>query len=107
MKEDENYFFETVEAENEKRYFVVICYDIQNNKRRTRFSKFLEHYAVRVQKSVFEAELSQKKYNELLEGIDKFMLADDSVRVYKVRGGKEIESWGKDNGMKIDEVIII
>ena len=35
------------------------------------------------------------------------MLADDSVRVYKVRGGKEIEFWGKDNGMKIDEVIII
>ena len=103
----ESYFFDVDEINEEKKIFVVICYDIQNNKRRYRFSKFLEHFAIRVQRSVFEAELSLKSYKSLVNGIDEFIDDDDSIRLYRIGGGREVKSWGKDNGWKIDEIIII
>ena len=107
MDDENNYFFFFDEEHEEKRSFVVICYDIQNNKRRYRFSKFLEHYAIRVQRSVFEAELSPKTYKELVAGIDRFTNEDDSIRLYRIGGGREVQSWGKDSGSKIEEVVII
>jgi CRISPR-associated protein Cas2 len=104
---DENYFFETDDISVQKQFFVVICYDIENNKRRNRFAKFLEHYAVRVQRSVFEAKLNQKTYNSLLSGINKFTHSDDNIRLYKIQSNKAVKNWGKDTGLKIDEIIII
>lgn len=43
----------------------MICYDIACDRRRLKVSKFLETYGVRVQKSVFEAVLSESEYQKL------------------------------------------
>ncbi len=107
MTDIESYFFETEERVNEHRYFVVICYDIINNKRRYRFAKLLEHYAMRVQRSVFEGELSKNTYEELIRKIDQSIDSEDNVRVYRISGNGEIKYWGKEDMPKAEEVIII
>jgi CRISPR-associated protein Cas2 len=39
---------------------IIITYDISNNKVRTKFSKFLEKYGIRIQFSVYEIENSKR-----------------------------------------------
>ena len=46
---------------------VLIVYDIPDNKRRTKLSKFLEGYGRRVQKSVFECFISLDEMRKLYE----------------------------------------
>jgi len=48
-------------AADERRYIVLVIYDIVDNKRRSRMVKCVERYGIRVQKSAFEAFLSKKK----------------------------------------------
>ena len=47
---------------------VIICYDVSDNKLRYRLAKYLEKMAVRVQFSVFKADLNK---NEILR-LDNF-----------------------------------
>ena len=44
-------------AHDERRYIVLVIYDIVDNKRRNHMVACLERYGVRVQKSAFEAFL--------------------------------------------------
>lgn len=48
---------------------IIICYDISNNKVRTKFSKFLEQYGIRLQMSVFEFEHSSRLLNVIEQKI--------------------------------------
>ena len=50
MVYEEDEFF----VEDERRYIVLVIYDISENRRRARMVKCLERYGVRVQKSAFE-----------------------------------------------------
>ena len=45
----------------DKKYFVLIIYDISDNKRRNNMVKILSSYGFRVQKSAFEAMLKDNK----------------------------------------------
>jgi len=45
--------------------FLVITYDISNNKARTKIVKILESYGFRVQESVFEIEVSKSQFERL------------------------------------------
>ncbi len=47
----------------------VISYDIEENRVRRKLSKLLEGYGVRVQYSVFECEISEKRFQELYKKI--------------------------------------
>ena len=55
--ENENYFFDIEEKPDNDKVFVLIIYDIVDNKRRLKLAKFLAGYGFRVQKSAFEAEI--------------------------------------------------
>lgn len=105
--ENNCYIFETDEQVSERHYFVVICYDIYDNKRRNRFAKFIERYALRVQRSVFEGELSKSKYLSLVSEIGKHISKEDNVRVYRISGNGEVKVWGNVDTVKTDDVIII
>ena len=48
---------------------IIICYDISNTKVRTKFSKYLEKYGVRLQMSAFELEHSTRLLNVIEEQI--------------------------------------
>jgi len=65
--------------------FIVVCYDIPDDKRRTRVSKALEGYGYRVQKSVFECEVDLQLYNKMRSRLAKMIDAsEDSVRYYSL-----------------------
>lgn len=91
----------------DRRVFTLIIYDIISTARRNKLVKFLQGYGFRVQKSAFEAMLSEKKYNKLLSKISKYATEEDSIRVYRIRGKKQVSSFGIDVNIDDEEVIII
>lgn len=96
--DDEDYYFQISDDLEDGREFVLIIYDIVNNKIRTKFAKMLEGYGKRVQKSAFEAFLTKKSYMKLVEEIPKYVKFDsteDSVRIYKITGKGTVLSWGE------------
>ncbi len=104
----EKYFFDTFEKEEkDDRVYVLIIYDIIDNKSRTKLVKFLNGYGFRVQKSCFEAKLKKQKYNKLMSEIGKYADEEDSIRVYKIIGQGQVTCFGKKFDIEDDEVIII
>ncbi len=90
--------------------FYVISYDITNDKRRRLTVKYLESYGIRVQYSVFEAELSKEQILSLKKGINKVIdKKNDTVRIYPVCAEcrKGIETIGINKGSYYDEEYII
>ena len=104
----ENYFWNTEETQSVKKLYVLIIYDIVDNKKRFAFAKKLNGYGFRVQKSAFEAMVSESLYRKLLAEIPKLIdKTTDSVRIYKIRGAGEVNLFGINQEIKNEEVIII
>lgn len=101
----EKFFYDSDDNKAEIKYLVLVIYDIPDNKRRTKFAKFLETYGFRVQKSAFECLLLKRKYEKLIVEIPRHIRVEDNVRVYKVRGTGEVTAWGSE--VKEHEDIII
>jgi CRISPR-associated protein Cas2 len=77
--------------------FYIVTYDITSDKRRQKISDILEGYGQRVQYSVFECILHQKKYHELRKRLKKlFENEEDSIRFYPVSQHtlSQVETWG-------------
>lgn len=92
----------------------VISYDIESDRTRRKLAKLLEGYGVRIQYSVFECNLTDKRFQKLYKEI--FQLnsgkSDGSVRFYSICKNCEdkIVTIGKPlNELKMlqSEVIII
>lgn len=82
-------------SREEKFYKALIIYDIIDDKKRNRMAKFLEGYGVRVQKSAFEARITQKNFNEMLKRATKIIDANkDSLRAYLLPNELYIQHWG-------------
>lgn len=82
-------------AKGERRYIVLIIYDIVDNKKRTKMVKCLERFGMRVQKSAFEAFLTKKKYESLIRRASKIIDKEvDSLRIYLLADHTSVRSWG-------------
>ena len=104
----ENYFWNTEEIENIRQLYVLIIYDIVDNKRRNRFAKEMSGYGFRVQKSAFEAMIPEHLFKTLLIKIPSLIdEQSDSVRVYKIRGNGEVVLYGTNLRIGSEEVMII
>lgn len=104
----DEYFFQTIEEYHDDRLFVLVIYDIVDNKRRVKFAKFLQGYGNRVQKSAFEAMLPAKKYEKMMCEIPHYInQKEDSVRVYKITGKSQMVFWGTLQEWDSEEVILI
>lgn len=71
----------------------VVSYDIGSDRLRNRVAKELLNYGKRVQYSVFECRISEKRFEELY-GKLAFLLADSregSIRFYRLCGKCERE----------------
>ena len=91
MAYEENEFL----VEDERRYIVLVIYDITDDRRRTRMVKCLERYGIRVQKSAFEAFLTEKKYERMMELTSGLIdPVTDSLRVYLLANHTSVRSWG-------------
>lgn len=63
--------------------YVVLAYDIADDRRRDRLARLLTDYLVRVQESVFEGHLGDRRHAEMLEAVaDVIDQRFDNVRVY-------------------------
>ena len=101
-------FHEEEYVSHKKKLLVLVIYDIIDNRKRTKFAKHMEGYGNRVQKSAFEARLTQKKYKKLLNEIPKFCGNDDSIRVYRIVGESHITAWGLDEiPIDSEDIVVI
>jgi CRISPR-associated protein Cas2 len=63
--------------------FYLICYDIVSDSRRQKVSKLLETCGFRVQKSVFECVLDEKRLEQLQKRLLKLLnKRQDQIRFY-------------------------
>lgn len=62
--------------------FIVIAYDIEDNKNRREAANLLEATGKRVNKSVFECFISEAKLDKLQEDLDKLTAHGDSILYY-------------------------
>ena len=92
----------------------VISYDIESDRTRRKMAKLLEGYGVRIQYSVFECNLTDKRFQKLYKEIFQLTSgkSDGSVRFYSICKNCEdkIVTIGKPlNELKMlqSEVIII
>jgi CRISPR-associated protein Cas2 len=63
--------------------FVVVTYDVPEDKRRTKIHKVLKSYGQWMQFSVFECQLTDTEYQRLRNRLTKLIRPDqDSIRFY-------------------------
>lgn len=77
--------------------FLVVSYDIADDKRRSKVAKKLKDFGVRVQNSVFECILEQDKIDEMKQVVAHLLDEEDSVKIYYLCEAckKKINSYGK------------
>ena len=64
---------------------LVISYDITDDNKRNHLAKKLRDFGRRVQKSVFEADVTDKELKQLDKVLTEFKLADaESIRLYRI-----------------------
>ncbi|MDW8801438.1 CRISPR-associated endonuclease Cas2 [Clostridium sp. A1-XYC3] len=81
----------------------LISYDIIDDKKRTRLHKMLKNYGIRNQYSVFECELDDKKYVELVYKINKVKIEiGDSIMIYPICSSCEAKITRKGSFIPLD-----
>ena len=64
--------------------FIVIAYDVEDNRCRRQVAKLLESVGRRVNKSVFECFLTEAKFRKLRQNIDAEVTSYDSILYYSL-----------------------
>lgn len=63
--------------------FVLVTYDIKDDKRRNKVCNILKDYGNRLQYSVFECKLNKKLYEQMIKRALKYINnSEDSLRIY-------------------------
>jgi CRISPR-associated protein Cas2 len=90
--------------------FVVVVYDISNNKRRTRLFNALKDFGTQVQYSIFECLLNKKEFKDMQEVVCKITKRrKDKVRIYTLCGSCQdaIKDIGTGQEVKMGDVIVV
>jgi CRISPR-associated protein Cas2 len=90
--------------------FIVVSYDIVDNKKRTKLAKQMCNYGQRVQYSVFECNINAQQLKKMKKEALQFVdLQKDSLRIYKFcRDCKnKVESFGIKRGFEDEEGAIV
>jgi len=64
--------------------YVVISYDISDDKKRNKVANMLLDYGTRVQHSVFECLIDTKTLENLVERLKPLPEKNDSIRIYQI-----------------------
>ena len=102
----EKFLFDIREDTQDDRVFVLIIYDIVDNKKRLKLSKYLQGFGFRIQKSAFEALIKKDVYRKMISGIGQFASEEDNIRVYKIIGKGQVKNFGRVVTAAEEEVII-
>ncbi|ACD90007.1 CRISPR-associated protein Cas2 [Chlorobium limicola DSM 245] len=91
--------------------FILVTYDIENDRRRTKIHKVLEGYGISVQYSVFECFLSDNDYAGLRQRLQNLLDPNhplDSIRYYRLcRNCVEIVDVDGNRPFEIDSPFVI
>lgn len=89
---------------------IIVSYDISDDKKRNKFSKYLTKYGHRIQYSVFEIDNSEKILQNIMADIEnKFMKnfsQEDSVYIFIMSGATEVKRYGYAKNEESDLKII-
>jgi len=65
--------------------YVMISYDIVDDKTRNKVMKLLKDYGTKVQYSVFECDISEEQFKEIKQKIEELInKEEDKVRYYPI-----------------------
>ena len=87
---------------------LIVAYDFAENKRRTKFAKFLSKYGYRIQYSVFKIQNSKRVLSNILSEIEhkykKTFTSTDSIVVFETCAGcdKKVRRFGYAKNEDID-----
>ena len=89
--------------------YVLVSYDIVDDRIRVRAMKFLKDFGTRIQKSVFECRLDEERYRRMKKGLEELIdKKEDRVRYYRLCKQCEtrvvISGWGEiqqDEGFEV------
>jgi CRISPR-associated protein Cas2 len=93
----------------------LVTYDVsteeQAGRRRLRnVAKLCESYGQRVQKSVFEVQVSRAQYEEMIDALTGVLDEDeDSLRAYRLAQprSESVECWGRDPRIDLEDDTLI
>lgn len=89
---------------------ILISYDISDNKKRARFSKFIKKFGHRLQFSVYEIDNSERILNNILTSIDNVFIKEfdqsDSVYVFKMSSSCSVIKYGYAKNEDSDLIIL-
>lgn len=101
-------FEETKERRTVKTYFVVVVYDVSDNKKRYRIHKVMKGFGEWVQRSAFECHLKDNQIevmkNKLKKHIDPKI---DMLRIYKISTTPKVWTYGKIDLTEDEKFVII
>lgn len=93
-----------------RRVFVVVCYDIPQDRRRNRVCRLLKNYGDRAQYSVFECLLRRKELRQLKQRLKSLIvLKEDDVRFYRLCENclRKTVVWSNKERRHWDEAIVV
>lgn len=90
---------------------IIVSYDISDDKKRTKFAKYLERFGHRIQYSVFEIDNSERILENIKADLDnKFMKTfnqEDSVYIFKLSSSCQVVRYGYAKNEEMDYKIVI
>jgi len=65
--------------------YVMVSYDVVDDKRRNKLMNFLKDFGVRVQYSVFECDIKEEMFEKMKKGVEEIIdKKEDRVRYYPI-----------------------
>ena len=94
--------------------WIVVCYDVntetkEGRKRLRRVAQVCKNYGQRVQKSVFECQVDEVKYEQMRKRLLKEMnMVLDNLRLYRLTEPREkrVEEFGSVRTVLYDEEVL-
>lgn len=98
---------------SEHRFYVLALFDISEPKKYRLLLKILKRYGSRIQKSVFEGQLTRAQIRELAASIERLMSSErffdpgDNVRLYTMSGSCKALVFGEYVSTLLEENIFL
>ena len=84
--------------------YVVVTYDIVNEKQRNKLAKELLQFGIRTQKSFFECEVNKYEIKIIKQIVNRIVDKDDLVTIYYTNENK-IQRIGDVKYLEIDDIV--
>jgi len=84
--------------------YLIVTYDISNDKKRNRLAKDLLQFGIRTQKSFFECEVNKKELTIIKQIINRVAEGDDLVTIYHTNE-ENIERIGDVKYIEVDDMV--